>query len=336
MNGFKHKFTIEDINLKYIYDPTECDTCRPDYIVIKAKNIKDKSFILFKTICDIAHVDAIDFYEKYRDVNDYVGIQDEMYFYMDDFMFVISWESGSWKYFVDYEEDVNEFVESMRCKFIDNIDFHINEDDLLTRPILMKKCIDNNHVVIKETKQRFEHKYHVKTKTVHINKTEPIPYIEYDLINGFDIYEDWPFRKPLSDLIIEEIDKYVDDYDQPFKISFGKFSFPLIGSAGYGCFMYVYQEIHDNKLSIDMVHDLYSENTLLVKIPRDTLREVIESIDISDIRYNSSGFEVYSEDINELEKRIKDSLAPYIVTDYEVSPYNQWIFEMNRREFKRF
>ena len=332
---YSYKFNIGDLNLKYIYDPTECDTCRPDYIIIKCKNIGNKSHALFKTICDIAQVNVVIFYENYRTITDYVGIEDSFYFYLNEFEFVMTWNSRSWAMFYQYEYDnkIDELIELIQTKFYENIDFHINEDELLTRPVAMMKSINNNHVVIKETTELTSLSLHKQIKTAYILKTEEPPYIEYDLIDGFDIYEEWPFRAPLPDLIMNEISQEVDDFSQPFKISFYKFAYPSVGYGGLCNFIDVYQKINNGMLSIDMVYDINQDNVLLVKIGRIELYDLINSLDYSDIRYNSNHANIFSKDKIKFKTLITDALRPYVVTDYEVAPYDQQQFERDSREF---
>ena len=83
-----------------------------------------------------------------------------------------------------------------------------------------------------------------------------------------------------------------------------------------------------------MVHDLDDEKCILVKISRDTLEEIIRSIDYSGIRYNSNGFTVYDGDKAILRERVVEKLRPYKVKEYDIAEYDQESFERKKKSLE--
>ena len=382
--AFSREFNAGELELEYCFHSSRSD--EENWITITCADAKGKEHALFKTICDIAGIDAIDFYSRYVDINMICDKRHEISFYMatmgeelndddDDFVFEITEEHELWQRFNFFEKDTNgskdpyldDFIELFRSKFAENIDFHINKDELPLRPVLMMKLIKDRHVIIKEATvgsfrpfssdksedsveeiNEFVREIYndegndvdsVDYKLAHINRTEEVPYLEYDLIDGeyyFDEYSEWPYRKPLVDLVLQDCLCDEINYDQPFKVSFYSFLYPEQGESGMYSVINLLQDINDNKLSIDMVHDLDDEKRILVKISRNELEEIIRSIDYSGIRYNSDRFEVYDGDKVTLRERIVEKLMPYKVTNYEIAEYDQESFEESKKSLGKY
>ena len=389
--AFSRKFNVGELELEYCFHSSRSDeehsssrsdeehsSSRSDeehWITITCTDAKGKEHALFKTICDIAGIDAIDFYSRYVDINMICDKRHEISFYMatmgeklydddDDFVFDITEEHELWQRFncneewSIFEKDTNgskepyldDFIELFRSKFAENIDFHINKDELPLRPVLMMKLIKDHHVVIKEATVEEINEFvreinndpdnyedRINYKLAHINRTEEVPYLEYDLIDGeFDEYREWPYRTPLVDLVLQDCLCDEINYDQPFKISFYSFLYPEQGASGMYSVINLLQYINDNKLSIDMVHDLDDEKRILVKISRNELEEIIRSVDYSGIRYHSDRFGVYDGDKVTLRERIVEKLMPYKVTNYEIAEYDQENFEESKKSLGKY
>jgi len=342
-NSYSETSSSSECYIKFVPEETNS-------VAIRCQNINVFSQQLFKTICDIIGIEAISYYEKYREIekpDEYcIEIDDyDLYFDLKKFLFAINSKSKYWNKINSIEENIDELILALKSKFIENINFHINEDELLTKPILIVKEVNNSHVIIKETTyetlnnmleqcDEFDYTHYILFETIHINKTDHSPYIEYEIFDDFDIYEDWPFRKPLSELILEKITNCVNDFTQPFKISFKNMLCPTDAMI-YGGFINILQDVDNGKLSIDMVFDIDDEKRILIQISKEQLETAIRSINYDDIRYNSKRLNVYYADEGILRERIVEALIPYKVEHYEIQPYDQQEFEETKNELSK-
>lgn len=298
------------------YQPTPCATCYPYDILDIYFNVN--SFAIYKTICDIAGEDALAFYDNNRNEDgSIVGIQDRITFYfgglwipdeVEDMKMCFRITDGhkAWDKFQGCEEEYlklhqyesnehDQFMEEFEKLFDSNKDFTIKEDDLKMYPVWMEKVEDHLHVTIRKATDS-ENK-----KLVYVKKGNPVPEFEYDKIEWwFDEYEEWPYRKPLNELIYNWIDATVD-LSKPFHISFYETRTPYhIISGG---FLYI--------------NPFYPN----ISISKEELKKVLDSIDFSSIIYSekwefpydrtSNPFSIYNKEDARL--LIEDALKCYML-----------------------
>lgn len=329
--------------LKWKYVPTKCATCGPDLIYLKCKHSDPYSFAIYKSVCDYAEIDAVQFYDKYRSTNSYVGIEDEFYFYIEDeFMFVITDHSDKWEKFdelvngyydFELEREVNH-LNDFNMMVNANLNFKINDEDLKFYPVDMVKIERGRHVVIREFTEddregliqslnpysfilRSDHEEYLgnyERKTVHVKKGDKIPYREYDLEPFFDPYKVWPYRTDLSELLFRFIDERVN-YDRKIIISFYSYFIiqeNRIRSWGNGCFIYAFNDDRDDYdrakfRSENKELELNPFHEFYIRTNRESLHKSLESLTMFNIEYNDH-LDIRKSDREFLRYRIEEAL----------------------------
>ena len=274
-------FEVSGLIVEYEPDPTPCSTCRPDFLDIKFKNIRDLKFPIYKTLCDMAKIiNPVKFYDDTRSKDDSCGISEEFSFDVidDDIWFEIVGYHNAWNTFNDFDKFKELFTELLPK----NKDFTITEDELRQYPVTLYKYTDNHHGVITTQKPECYH----ETKVVHVKKGEPAPEFEYDFEGYSDPYRyNWPYKYSLKDEI-EKAYLYTNDIDcaEPFKISF---------------YSYKHSDIC-GKRSIDFYQgddsDIDNIMRIRVKVYYEDFVRIMDSIDFLDIKFDLVNDEIVIDD----------------------------------------